>query len=118
VQVIVGSHCMPINRVGQNHIHTVCIRYFWQGNHHIYGHIRCIYTVLANPTHKAGTRPVQKLEASQAGTVHMRKEAVLASWKKVLRRQAVRPGQVDTETCPKFPLLFHGLSRAPQLSSD
>ena len=26
------------------------IRYFWQGNHQIYGHIRCIYTVLANPT--------------------------------------------------------------------
>ena len=26
------------------------IRYFWQGNHHTYGHIRCAYTVLANPT--------------------------------------------------------------------
>ena len=39
-----------ILRVGQNHIYTVCIRYFWQGFHHIYGHIRCIYTVLANPT--------------------------------------------------------------------
>jgi hypothetical protein len=25
------------------------IRYFRQGNHQIYGHIRCIYTVLANP---------------------------------------------------------------------
>ena len=24
-------------------------RYFWQGNHRIYGHIRGIYTVLANP---------------------------------------------------------------------
>ena len=29
----------------------VYLRYFWQGNHQIYGHIRCIYTVLANPTH-------------------------------------------------------------------
>ena len=29
--------------VGQNYIYTVCIRYFWQGNHQIYGHIRCIY---------------------------------------------------------------------------
>jgi hypothetical protein len=38
-------------RVGQNHIYTVYIRYFWQGNHQIYGHIRCIYTVLANPTY-------------------------------------------------------------------
>ena len=36
-------------RVGQNHIFLVCIRYFWQGNRWIYGHIRCIYTVLANP---------------------------------------------------------------------
>jgi hypothetical protein len=42
--------CLPyvyilyaICRVGQNHIYTVYIRYFWQGNHQIYGHIRCIY---------------------------------------------------------------------------
>jgi len=41
----VGINC----RVGQNHIYTVYIRYFWLGNHQIYGHIRCIYTVLANP---------------------------------------------------------------------
>ena len=40
-------------RVGQNHIYTVCIRYYWQGNHQIYGHIRCIYTVLANPRYVA-----------------------------------------------------------------
>ena len=26
-----------------------CIQYFWEGNHQIYGHIRCIYTVLAGP---------------------------------------------------------------------
>jgi hypothetical protein len=38
-------------RVGQNHIYTVYKRYFWQGNHQIYGNIRCIYTVLANPKH-------------------------------------------------------------------
>ena len=38
-------------RVGQNHIYTVYIRYIWQGNHQIYGHIRCIYTVLANPNY-------------------------------------------------------------------
>jgi hypothetical protein len=37
-----------IFRVGQNHLYTVYIRYFWQGKHQIYGHIRCIYTVLAN----------------------------------------------------------------------
>ena len=40
-----------MTRVGQNHIYTVYIRYFWQGDRQIYGHIRCIYTVLANPTY-------------------------------------------------------------------
>jgi len=48
----IGS-CQHKIRVGQNHIYTVYIRYFWyfwQGNHQKYGHIRCIYTVLANPT--------------------------------------------------------------------
>ena len=40
-----------ICRVGQNHIYTVYIRYFLQGFYRIYGHIRCIYTVLANPKH-------------------------------------------------------------------
>ena len=38
-----------MHRVGQNHIYTVYTQYFWQGNRQIYGHIRCIYTVLANP---------------------------------------------------------------------
>ena len=42
---------LVIFRVGQNHIYTVYIRYFWQGKHQIYGHIRCIYTVLANPSY-------------------------------------------------------------------
>jgi len=32
-------------------MYTVYIRCFWQGNHQIYGHIRCIYTVLANPNY-------------------------------------------------------------------
>jgi hypothetical protein len=35
----------------------VYIRYFWQGNHQIYGHIRCMYTVLANPTYVACNKP-------------------------------------------------------------
>jgi hypothetical protein len=46
VQVLVVVY---IYRVGQNHIYTVHIRCFRQGNYQIYGHIRCIYTVLANP---------------------------------------------------------------------
>jgi len=41
---------------GRTHIYTVYIRYFWQGNHQIYGHIRCIYTVLANPMDEAWGR--------------------------------------------------------------
>jgi len=32
------------------YIYTVYLRHFWHGNHQICGHIRCIYTVLANPT--------------------------------------------------------------------
>jgi len=40
-------------RVGQNHIYTVYIyvfiRYFWLGNHQIYGVYIRMYTVLANP---------------------------------------------------------------------
>ena len=38
-------------RVGQNHIFMVHTRYIWQGNHQIYGHIRCVNTVLANPNY-------------------------------------------------------------------
>jgi len=49
VYLFMHVRCL-LPRVGQNHIHTVYARYFWQGNYHIYSHIRCIYTVLANPT--------------------------------------------------------------------
>jgi len=31
-------------------IFTVYIRYVWQGNYQTYGHIGCVYTVLANPS--------------------------------------------------------------------
>jgi hypothetical protein len=41
----------PIFRVGQNHIYTVYIRYFWLGNHQKYDVFIRIYTVLANPTY-------------------------------------------------------------------
>ena len=36
---------------GQDNARTVYTQYFWHGNHQIYGHIRCMYTVLANPTY-------------------------------------------------------------------
>ena len=48
-----------ICRVGQNHIYTVYIRYFWQGNHQIYGHMSytvCIYGS-GQPYTYAHTRP-------------------------------------------------------------
>jgi len=41
--------CVSYIGFGQDHIYSV-YTVFWQGNHRIYGHIRCIYTVLANPT--------------------------------------------------------------------
>ena len=47
-----------VSRVGQNHIYTVCIRYFWQDTHQIYGHIRCIYTVLAKPSNECTPFPL------------------------------------------------------------
>ena len=49
----VACHWMKKHMVGQNHIYiyiyTVYIRYFWLGNHQIYGVFIRIYTVLANP---------------------------------------------------------------------
>ena len=33
------------------------IRYFWQGNHLTLGRIRCIYTVLANPSYVPSPTP-------------------------------------------------------------
>ena len=50
-----------MSRVGQNPIHTVYIRYFWLGNHQIYGHIRCMYTVLANPSNVCYSQPLNTL---------------------------------------------------------
>ena len=35
------------------YLYTVYMRFFWQENHQIYGHIRYISKVLANPTHLA-----------------------------------------------------------------
>jgi hypothetical protein len=31
-------------------MYAVYVRYFWQGNHPIYGHARSIYTDVASPT--------------------------------------------------------------------
>ena len=52
------------SRVGQNHIYTVYIRHFWHGNHQMYGHIRCIYTVLANPMRQRSGTCTRKSEES------------------------------------------------------
>ena len=60
VQMDHDSHVLlgiiHISRVGQNHIY---IRYFWQRNHKIYGHIRCTYMVLANPNHDSHVFPLR-----------------------------------------------------------
>jgi hypothetical protein len=45
-----GSRWPPLG-IYTIYIYSVYIRYFWQGNHQIYGHIRSIYTVLANLKH-------------------------------------------------------------------
>jgi hypothetical protein len=34
------------------YVYTMYVQYFWQGNYHTYGHIRCTYMVLANPRDK------------------------------------------------------------------
>jgi hypothetical protein len=52
---ITGPRRLHINRVGQNHIYTVHMRCFGQGNYQIHGHERCIYTVLASSTPKRCT---------------------------------------------------------------
>ena len=50
MRVGLRAHLKLLFRVGQNHIYTEYVRYIWQENYQVYGHIRCIYTVLANPT--------------------------------------------------------------------
>ena len=47
----VYKHTLCVCRADQSHVYTVYVRFFWQGHHQIYGHIRRIYTVLANPRH-------------------------------------------------------------------
>jgi len=46
-----GAQPFKVGHIRLGLARTIYIRYFWQGNHQIYGHIRCIFTVLANPTH-------------------------------------------------------------------
>jgi len=83
-----------ILRVGQDHIYTVYIRYFWQGNHQICGHIRCICTVLADPTHFACTLFLwQKCQvhpshviAAARGCVHCNVETLNRSQRRSQRR--------------------------------
>ena len=40
-------------------------RYFWQGIHHTYGHIRCAYTVLANPIYDTCLDPGGREEGGE-----------------------------------------------------
>jgi len=52
-------HCTPLYLGLARTLYIRCTHgIVWQGNHQIYGHMRCINTVLANPT--CITSPVQK----------------------------------------------------------
>ena len=55
--------------IGQHHIYTV-YAIFWQGDHQIYGHIRCIYTVLANPEHVSFLSPSRSGSEAAAGFLY------------------------------------------------
>ena len=55
-----NTHSKHVGLARTLYIYTVCIRYFWQKNHLIYGHIRCIYTVLANPTNMCSCTTVTR----------------------------------------------------------
>ena len=42
----VNHYSLPVCvvfRVGQKHVYTVYLQYYWQRFHEIYSHIRCIY---------------------------------------------------------------------------
>ena len=85
-----GMHRMwPfICRVGQNYTFigiTLYIRHFKQGNHHTYGHIRCRYTVLANPIYLAAVCTVYgRLFGCRINTVYIRFWAPLYMWQDAL----------------------------------
>ena len=55
-------------RVVQSHIYTVYVRYFWQGNHQLYGHIRCIHMALANTSMYPRTHMMKFLALARLGT--------------------------------------------------
>ena len=46
------SQALCMSRVGQDLCIYGVYTVIWQGNHQIYGHMRCIYKVLANPVHE------------------------------------------------------------------
>ena len=46
-------------------MYGVYTRYLWQGNHQIYGHIRCMYTVLTNPNNLKPINASKKMVCSR-----------------------------------------------------
>jgi hypothetical protein len=68
-----GSHAFHVKQLGlvrtiYIYIYMVYVRYFWQENHQIYGHIRCIYSILANPTHSPSENARGASQTQQQGT--------------------------------------------------
>jgi len=43
--------CVYVGMARTTYIYGAYTLFFWQRNHQIYGHIRCIYTVLVNPVY-------------------------------------------------------------------
>jgi hypothetical protein len=86
-------------------IYTVYVRYFWRGNHQINGHIRCINTVLANPSNMQHATCEWKNEGKYYCT---QQYATCNLWIRVCDAEH---GYGGVELCLASSLIAFGLSR-------
>ena len=93
-----------IYRVGQDRIYTVYIRYFWQGNHQIYGHIRYIYRILANPS----DLPCRPVPQGQCDALRPCTQGQCNELTIVHQTQ----GQCDAPVCLRVNVMHSGLAAA------
>ena len=105
-----------------SHIYTVYIRFFWQENHQIiYGHIRCIYTDLANRTYVSHTEGSDSNENTystgnkRGHGIWVRSQAFMQSLSFQLARlcfdQAAARSKGVTIISPKSQIALKGLPR-------
>ena len=105
-----------ICRVGHNLTYTVYVRYFWQGNHQIYGHIRCIYGIFGREITKymviygAYVRFWPTL-----GVLHYPQKSALQSMKHTQVRQWAQASLLCIVPCP---LRFAGPSQLRDLKVE